>query len=165
MHEKKEVTWFPSYGAEIRGGTANCTVIISDTMIGSPVVLNPDILLIMNSASLEKFQQRLKKKGLLIYDSSLIKNPALRKDIDTAAIPATRMASSLGNTKSANMVILGALIAKTNLLRKSSVVKIFENSSEPIGNNGSKINTISILEGIKYIGNTKGENCRSQGSS
>lgn len=155
MREKKEVTWFPSYGAEMRGGTASCTVIISDTMIGSPVVLNPDILVIMNNASLEKFQERLKKKGLLFYDSSLIKNPELRQDVEAVAVPATKMASALGNTKSANMVILGALIAKTNLLRKSSIVKIFENSSEPIGNNGSKINTISILEGIKYVGNTK----------
>lgn len=155
MREKKEVTWFPSYGAEMRGGTASCTVIISDAMIGSPVVLNPDILVVMNNASLEKFQERLEKKGLLFYDSSLIKNPELRQDVEPVAVPATKMASALGNTKSANMVILGALIAKTNLLRKSSIVKIFENSSERIGNNGSKINTISILEGIKYIGNTK----------
>jgi len=98
---------------------------------------------------------RLKKKGLLFYDSSLIKNPALREDVETIAVPATKMASSLGNTKSSNMVMLGALIAKTNLLKKSSIVKIFENSSEPIGNNGSRINTISVLEGVKYIGNTK----------
>ena len=155
MREKKEVTWFPSYGAEMRGGTANCTVIISDAMIGSPVVLNPDILVVMNSASLDKFQQRLRKKGLLFYDSSLIKNPGFREDVEPVGVPATKIASALGNTKSANMVVLGALIAKTGLLKKSSVVKIFEHSSEPVGNNGSKINTISILEGIKYIGNTK----------
>lgn len=155
MRERKEVTWFPSYGAEMRGGTTNCTVIISDAMIGSPVVLNPDILVIMNNASLDKFQVRLKKKGLLFYDSSLIKNPALREDVEPIAVPATKMASALGNTKSANMVMLGALIAKTNLLKKSSIVNIFENSSEPVGNNGSKINTISILEGVKHIGNTK----------
>jgi len=155
MREKREVTWFPSYGAEMRGGTASCTVIISDTMIGSPVVLNPDILVIMNRASFDKFHPGLKKRGLLIYDSSLVKNPRLRADIEAVGIPATKIASALGNTKSANMVALGALIAKTGLLKQSSIVKIFEKSSESVGNNGSKINTISILEGIKYIGNTK----------
>ncbi len=155
MREGKEVTWFPSYGAEMRGGTANCTVIISDTMIGSPVVLTPDILVVMNSASLDKFQHRLKRKGLLFYDSSLIKNPEMRRDVNAVGVPATKIASALGNTKSANMVLLGALITKTALLKKASVVSIFEHSSEPVGNNGSKINTISVLEGIKYIGNTK----------
>lgn len=155
MLEKKEVTWFPSYGAEMRGGTANCTVIISDAMIGSPVVFNPDILLMMNCESLHKFQPRLKKKGILIYDSSLISSPELRDDIEPVSVPATKIASSLGSTKSANMVMLGALVAKTNLLKKASVVKLFEHSSEPVGNNGSKINTIAILEGIKYIGHTK----------
>ena len=74
MLENKEVTWFPSYGAEVRGGTANCTVIISDEMIGSPVVRNPEILIVMNEASLDKFQPRLKNGGILIFDSSLIKN-------------------------------------------------------------------------------------------
>jgi 2-oxoglutarate ferredoxin oxidoreductase subunit gamma len=102
MREKKEVTWFPSYGAEMRGGTANCTVIISDDMIGSPVVLNPDILVVMNSASLDKFQQRLRRKGLLFYDSSLIKSPSFRAEVEPVAVPATKIASALGNAKSAN---------------------------------------------------------------
>lgn len=155
MREKKEVTWFPSYGAEMRGGTANCTVIISETMIGSPVVLNPDILVAMNLESLNKFMPRLRKKGFLFYDSSLIRNARLRADIDPVPVPATKIASGLGNTRSANMVLLGALVARTSLLRKGSVVKIFESSSEPVGNNGAKINTIAILEGIKYLGNTK----------
>lgn len=156
MIEEKEVTWFPSYGAEMRGGTANCTVIISESMIGSPVVLNPDILLIMNMASLQKFMPRLKRRGLLLYDSSLIKNPPIRRDIEAVSVPATKIASALGSTKSANMVMLGALVATTNVLKKSSVVKIFESSSEPVGNNGARINTIAILEGMEYIGNTKG---------
>lgn len=125
-------------------------------MIGSPVVLNPDILITMNKASLDKFQPRLKENGLLLYDCSLIKNPAVRDDIETVAVPATKIASSIGNTKSSNMVMLGALIAKTNLLKKSSIVKIFETPSGSLGNTASKINTNSILEGIKYIENTKG---------
>ncbi len=154
MLEKKAVTWFPSYGAEMRGGTANCTVIISDDMIGSPVVLRPDILVAMNRASAEKFQPRLKQDGLMLYDSSLVKRFEFRNDITAVSVPATKIASSIGNTKSANMVMLGALVAKTGILKKSSIVKIFENPSGSLGNTGSKINTSSILEGIKYIENT-----------
>jgi 2-oxoglutarate ferredoxin oxidoreductase subunit gamma len=154
MLEKKAVTWFPSYGAEIRGGTANCTVIIADDMIGSPVVLHPDILVAMNRASLEKFQPRLKQGGLLLYDSSLVQRTDFRDDIQKIAVPATKIASSIGNTKSANMVMLGALVARTGIMKKSSIVKIFENPSGSLGNTGSKINTNSILEGIKYIENT-----------
>jgi 2-oxoglutarate ferredoxin oxidoreductase subunit gamma len=92
MLEKKAVTWFPSYGAEMRGGTANCTVIIADAMIGSPVVLNPDILVAMNRASLEKFQPRLKQGGVVLYDSSLIRRPGLRGDVETISVPATKIA-------------------------------------------------------------------------
>jgi 2-oxoglutarate ferredoxin oxidoreductase subunit gamma len=154
MLEKKAVTWFPSYGAEIRGGTANCTVIIADTMIGSPVVLNPDVLVAMNRASLEKFHPRLKQGGVVLYDSSLIRSPGLREDVETVLVPATKIASAIGNTRSANMVMLGALVARTGILKKSSIVKIFENPSGSMGNTGSKMNTNAILEGIKYIENT-----------
>lgn len=121
MLENKEVTWFPSYGAEVRGGTANCTVIISDELIGSPVVTNPDILIIMNDASLKKFQPRLKQNGLLIMDSSLIKDSVLRSDIEIIEVPATEMSRTIGNIKSANMVLLGAVIARTGLLSETSV--------------------------------------------
>ena len=155
MLERKDVTWFPSYGAEMRGGTANCTVIISDNMIGSPVVFTPDILVIMNKASLHKFQSGLKQKGLLFFDSSFIKDPDIRGDVEPVSVPATKIASSIGSTKSANMVMLGAIIAGTSLLKKSSVIRMFENTGGSILKNGSKINTISLLEGIKYIENKK----------
>jgi 2-oxoglutarate ferredoxin oxidoreductase subunit gamma len=161
MLEGKRVTWFPSYGAEMRGGTANCTIIISDEMIGSPVVLNPDILVVMNKASLDKFQPRLKAKGLLVYDSSLIKNATLRGDIAPISVPATKIASAMGNTKSANMVMLGALISKAGLLKKTSIAKIFEDKSGYMRDTGSKINTYSILEGMKYIEHSKSKNRRS----
>lgn len=156
MLEDKEVTWFPSYGAEMRGGTANCTVIISDDMIGSPVVSAPDILIAMNNASLEKFQPKLKKKGILIYDSSLIRGAGLRKDIQAVPVPATRIASSVGNTKSANMVVIGALVAKLGIPGKSSVVRIFEKGEGAVTRPHDKLNTNAVLEGIKYIENTKG---------
>ncbi len=152
---EKDVTWFPSYGAEMRGGTANCTVIISDDMIGSPVVVKPHLLIIMNTSSLDRFQDRLAKKGLLLFDSSLIKAPVLRKDIKAFPVPATKIAGALGHTKSANMVMLGALIAQTGIVSKSSIVHIFETSSHMWKNAGSKINIHAFSEGIKYIENKK----------
>ena len=91
MLEGKEVTWFPSYGAEVRGGTANCTVIISDELIGSPVVTNPDFLIVMSDASLIKFLPKLKQNGLFFFDSSLIKSLILRTDVSTVEVPATEI--------------------------------------------------------------------------
>jgi 2-oxoglutarate ferredoxin oxidoreductase subunit gamma len=126
MLENKEVTWFPSYGAEMRGGTANCTVIISNELIGSPVVANPDVLIAMNDASLRKFQPGLKQNGLLIFDSSLIKENSLRDDIEIAEVPATEIANRIGNTKSANMVLLGAFIASTRLLKEQTALEALE---------------------------------------
>ncbi len=120
MLEGRSVTWFPSYGAEIRGGTANCTVVISDKMVGSPVVRNPDVLIVMNEASLDRFEERLKPGGLLIMNTSLIKKSHRRKDIDVIGIPANEAADHLGDARSANMVVFGALIAKTNIISQGS---------------------------------------------
>jgi 2-oxoglutarate ferredoxin oxidoreductase subunit gamma len=155
MIEGKQVTWFPSYGAEMRGGTANCTVILSDEMIGSPVVFSPDILIAMNRASVERFQPQLKKKGLLLFDSSLISGIVFRENVVSVGIPATQIAGSLGNTKAANMVMLGALLAKTALLKKSSVDRLFSFSSAPAKDRAAEINKNSILEGIRYFEDKK----------
>jgi 2-oxoglutarate ferredoxin oxidoreductase subunit gamma len=156
MLENKEVTWFPSYGAEVRGGTANCTVIISDDLIGSPVVTNPDILIVMNDASLKKFQPRLKKNGLLIIDSSLIKNSALRSDIEILEVPATEMSSTIGNKKSANMVLLGAVIARTGLLSETSVFNALKSSMSERRKNSIGVNKKAIIEGMRFIEDKKG---------
>ncbi len=121
MLEGKQVTWFPSYGAEIRGGTANCTVILSDKMIGSPVILNPDTLLIMNEASMKRFEPQLKPRGLLIMNTSLIKNPPQRTDIEIIRIKATDIAKGLGNSQTANMVMLGAFIGKTEIISPNMI--------------------------------------------
>lgn len=154
MRDRKEVTWFPSYGAEMRGGTANCTVIIADEMIGSPVVLMPDILIVMNRASLERFLPSLKKKGTLFYDSSLIAEPLPRKDITAVPVPATHIAGDMGNPKSANMVMLGAFIAKTGLLRKASIFSIFDEPDDPRKMEAFKINKELVRKGIDCIENS-----------
>jgi 2-oxoglutarate ferredoxin oxidoreductase subunit gamma len=154
MLENREVTWFPSYGAEIRGGTANCTVIISDELIGSPVVKNPDTLIVMSEASLNKFQPGLKQNGLLIFDSSLIKEPLLRDDIEIIRVPATKISSKIGNTKSANMFLLGVFIAKTSLLKEASLFEALETSTSEKKYSG--INKKAITEGIQLIEDKKG---------
>lgn len=156
MLENKEVTWFPSYGAEVRGGTANCTVIISDELIGSPVVTNPDILIIMNDESLKKFQPRLKQNGLLIMDSSLIKGSTLRSDIEIVEVPATEMSRTIGNIKSANMVLLGAVIALTGLLSETSVFEALESSMPQRRKKGIGVNKKAIIEGVRFIEDKKG---------
>jgi 2-oxoglutarate ferredoxin oxidoreductase subunit gamma len=156
MLENKEVTWFPSYGAEVRGGTANCTVIISDELIGSPVVTNPDILIVMNDASLKKFQPGLKQNGLLIIDSSLIKDSVLRSDIEIIEVPATEMSRTIGNIKSANMVLLGAVIARTGLLSETSVFEALKSSIPQRRKKGIGVNKKAIIEGARFIEDKKG---------
>jgi 2-oxoglutarate ferredoxin oxidoreductase subunit gamma len=154
MREKKEVTWFPSYGAEMRGGTANCTVIISDEMIGSPVVMMPDILIVMNRASLDRFLPSLRKKGVLFYDSSLITEKLERKDITAVPVPATNIAGDMGNPKSANMVMLGAFIAKTGLLERNSIFRIFDEVKDPRKIEAFRANKEFVRKGMDYIENT-----------
>ncbi len=155
MIEGKDVTWFPSYGAEIRGGTANCTVIISDEMIGSPVVMSPDILIVMNRASLDRFSPRLGKKGLLFYDSSFIPERITKKDIIAIPVPATEMASTSGNTKSANMVMLGAFLSKTKLIEPKTIAGLFGGSADN-GNAIFRANKDLVQKGIDFIENSQG---------
>lgn len=158
MLEGREVTWFPAYGAEVRGGTANCTVILSDALIGSPVVTHPDILIVMNDASLNRFLPHLRQDGILFFDSSLIRHAIPRTDIEIVGIPATDISSRLGNTKSANMVMLGGWIAKTNIVHRESVFQAVESLMAGKKENLIEDNKKAILEGIKHVEHTKGKN-------
>lgn len=123
MRQNLHVSWLPSYGPEMRGGTANCHVNISTTSIGSPLVSVPTVLIAMNKPSLDKFEPEVTSGGLILYDSSLIDRPPTRSDVEVIALPATEIADKLGSAKSANMVALGALIGKTNLLEKEGVIE------------------------------------------
>lgn len=111
-----EVSWLPSYGPEMRGGTANCSVTLSDEQIGSPIVDKPDVLIAMNLPSLEKYFYETEKDGYIIYDSSLISKQATRDDVITIGIPATKLASDNGLDGLANMIILGKVIKETKVL-------------------------------------------------
>ncbi|MGE5174185.1 MAG: 2-oxoacid:acceptor oxidoreductase family protein [Betaproteobacteria bacterium] len=122
MLEGKHVTWFPSYGAEIRGGTANCTVIISSAEIGSPVVLHPSAMLIFNEASFVKFEKRIKEGGHLFLNSSLVQGPSSRHDITRIEVRANDIAEELGDSRISNMVMLGAFLKKTGVVALESVL-------------------------------------------
>jgi 2-oxoglutarate ferredoxin oxidoreductase subunit gamma len=105
-----QVTWLPSYGPEMRGGTANCTVVLSDEPIGSPVVDNPTALIAMNLPSLDRFEKTVAEAGTILINSSLITRPTQRNDVRVLSVPANDIAVSLGNSQAANMVALGAVI-------------------------------------------------------
>lgn len=123
MLERKYVTYLPSYGAEVRGGTANCTIAISDEEIASPVASSPEFVIAMNLPSLVRFQNHVQSGGLLLINSSLIETEITRGDIDIISVPADDIAERLGNARSANMVMLGAFIKKSKLVSLDSVIE------------------------------------------
>ena len=113
----KQVTWLPSYGPEMRGGTANCAVILSDAPIGSPIVHEPDVLIAMNLPSLTAYQPRVRPGGTILYDASLIRECLPRADVDTIALDATHLATEAGLEGLANMILLGAFVRACMPLR------------------------------------------------
>jgi 2-oxoacid:acceptor oxidoreductase, gamma subunit, pyruvate/2-ketoisovalerate family len=125
MIQEKQVSWIPSYGPEMRGGTAYCSVIVSDDPIGAPMVTEPNIVVAMNLPSLDRFEPTIRPGGTLIINSSLIDRDATRKDISVFKIPANDIASELGNPKVTNMVVLGAIVAATSSIETESLLKAF----------------------------------------
>ena len=123
MLENKEVAYIPSYGAEMRGGTANCSVTVSSTPIRSPLVTEPDILVVMNQPSLDKFEPVLKKGGTLFVNSSLVNRSAKRTDINVYYVPANELALLLEEPRAANMVMLGALLEADPVVNPLSVME------------------------------------------
>ena len=119
----KEVSWLPSYGPEMRGGTANCSIIISDNKIGSPIVDKPDVLIAMNAPSFDKYITEVKAGGQVFVDSSLIDVKTDRTDVEAYYIPATKMAADEGLTGLANMIILGLFIKKSGIMPDENLEK------------------------------------------
>ena len=115
MYEGKQVSWLPSYGPEMRGGAANCSVIISDEEIGAPTITNPDVLVAMNLPSFDKFEPTVKAGGLMIVDSSLVAKKSEREDIKVCYIPATAIASENGIEGMANVIVLGQILKLTGM--------------------------------------------------
>jgi 2-oxoglutarate ferredoxin oxidoreductase subunit gamma len=124
MHEGKQVSWLPSYGPEMRGGTCNCTVVVSDRPVGSPVIRSPRAVLAMNLPSLEKFEADIRPGGLLLINSSLIDRGTEREDLTVIEVPANQVATDLGNPRGANMVALGAYLGATDAVSLDEVIEV-----------------------------------------
>ncbi|MFH1418656.1 MAG: 2-oxoacid:acceptor oxidoreductase family protein [Planctomycetota bacterium] len=126
LEEGKDVTWLPSYGPEMRGGTANCTIVIADKPIGSPLISSPGAAVVMNLPSLEKFAPMLRKDGILVINSSMIPVNSDRTDIRSFRIRADDIATELGNRRSANLVMLGAYIGLDEVVSHKVLLKAIE---------------------------------------
>jgi len=131
MHENYEVSWMPSYGPEMRGGEANCGVVVADEPIGSPLVTEPDIAVIMNKPSLDKFEPNIKVGGTLLYNTSLIDREPLRKDIKAIPVKCGEIAQELGNIRVANMVMLGAFNKLSLNLPEESLIEALRDALGP----------------------------------
>lgn len=124
--EGKQISWLPSYGPEMRGGTANCSVIISDTPVGSPIVSNPDILVVMNLPSLDKYENAAVPGSKIFVDSALIDRKVQREDVDVFYIPATKLASDAGIPTLANMIMMGKMIRQTSVVSFDDIKSALE---------------------------------------
>lgn len=131
MDERFQVTWIPSYGPEMRGGTAHCTVIVADEEIGSPLVRHPTNVVAFNGPSIENYEPLLATDGNLIYNAALAVRPIIRTDIYAMPIPASEVAAELGNPKLLNMVLLGALLERTRIVSCVAVERALEAHLSP----------------------------------
>jgi 2-oxoglutarate ferredoxin oxidoreductase subunit gamma len=123
MHKGLNVTYFPSYGAEMRGGTANCTVTLSDRKIASPVASNPDIVVAMNFPSLQKFESTVVEGGTIFLNASLFEEKASRADIKVVSVPTLELAREAGSERGGNMVMIGTVCAKSGMLSLDETIK------------------------------------------
>jgi 2-oxoglutarate ferredoxin oxidoreductase subunit gamma len=126
LAEGRHVTWIPSYGPEMRGGTANCTVIISDDEIGSPLTRHPTAAIVLNPPSFERFEPAMKPGGVLAVNTSLVSTRSARNDLRVIYVPANDIALELGTVQLANMVLLGALIQATGMLKFETLDQVME---------------------------------------
>ncbi|MGA2775177.1 MAG: 2-oxoacid:acceptor oxidoreductase family protein [Candidatus Omnitrophota bacterium] len=150
MEDSKFVTWLPSYGAEVRGGTAHCLVVVSDEEIGSPYIKEADTLIVLNSPSLLKFKNRLKDKGLLIANSSLVK-AAPDKRFTILSFPFTDIASNLGNMRVANMAALGVYAQAVKIVSIDKILRVIEQIAPADKKNLIKINQDALKKGMRLV--------------
>jgi len=151
MLEGKNVAWMPSYGPEMRGGTANCTVLISAEEIGSPIVSHPKTLITMNQPSLDKFEPNVNENGLIILNDSLIEREVSRNDVNVIRIPADDIADKLGNSRAANMVILGAYVKKSGVVKLETIFKALEKALTGPKQKLLDINKKALKQGAELV--------------
>lgn len=147
MIENKEVSWMPSYGPEMRGGTANCTVIVSPNRISSPTVSKYDSAVVLNQPSLEKFESCVKPGGLLLYEESTIVTPPSRTDIEVIVVPGNEEALKLNKKQVANMILLGAFLEKVPLVSIDSILKALRKVLPERHHHSIPINEQALIRG------------------
>ncbi len=151
LGEGKETTWIPSYGPEMRGGTANCTVVISDEEIGSPMVRFPQAVIAMNQPSLDKYEASLKPGGLLVINSSIINRHSTRTDVNVVEIPANEIAETLGDKRMTNMVMLGGLLANLPVLPIPAIEKALAEHLPARHQKLLPLNSEALRKGAEYL--------------
>lgn len=124
MYDDKATTFFPSYGPEMRGGTANCTVVVSEKTVGCPIIFESEVVVAMNLPSMIKFEPSLKPGGTMFLNKSIIHKAPTRSDITIYEVPANEIANELGNPRIANMVMLGAFVRKTNIVSAARIEQV-----------------------------------------
>lgn len=149
MLEGKNVSFFPSYGAEMRGGTANCSVVISSEEVTTPIVSQPDTAIVLNEPSLAKFEPLVKPQGLLIINSSLIHSKPARTDIKVLYVPCNQIADELGNAKIINMVAIGTLSANTGVVSIDSISKALPKVFSKLKPELIELNTMALRRGAE----------------
>jgi len=159
IEENKQVAWIPSYGPEMRGGTAYCTVVISDIRIGSPIISNPRCACVFNRPSFDKFSLRVKPGGLLIVNSSLINVTTDRTDIDEILVPANDIAIKIGNVRAANIAVLGAFIGATGVVSYDTVREIIKKKMAR-KKSVLEINYRALDEGFELAGKILGKKAK-----
>ena len=151
LMEDKEVTWMPAYGPEQRGGTANVTVIVSDSRISSPILSHYDVAIVLNQPSLDKFESKIKPGGILIYDGYGVMNPPQRKDITIYRIDAMDKAAEMKNSKVFNMIVLGGLLKVCPVVSTDGLNKALYKSLPERHHNLIPLNMKAVEEGMKMI--------------
>lgn len=149
--QDQEVSWMPSYGPEMRGGTANVTVIISDERISSPILHEYDTAIILNQQSLDKFEKNIKPGGVLLYDNNGITRPPSRKDINIYLVEAAKEAAKMGSTKTFNMIVLGAYLNIKPIVNLDNVMKGLKKSLPERHHNLLPMNEQAILKGQEIV--------------
>ena len=151
MRDGKNVTYLPSYGAEVRGGTANCTVAVSDEEIFSPVASSPDYAVIMNRPSLTKYEGTIMEGGVIIQNSSLVDRDLTRYDVEVVKVPANDIAKKLGSDRTINMIMLGAFVTKTGLTTLDSIMNGLTEIVKGKRASLMKLNRKGLDKGSEYV--------------
>jgi 2-oxoglutarate ferredoxin oxidoreductase subunit gamma len=156
MDEGWHVTWIPSYGPEMRGGTAHCIVIISDDDIGSPIIRQPTMVIVMNPASMDKYEPLVKPGGLLVANSTLVRTRSQRTDIQAVYVPSNELAAELGNVRMANVVLLGAMLGVREILPVEGIKRTLDQHIPPERRRIIEPNKRALDRGAAYVRERQG---------